>query len=425
LNTRSVTEAGQRKVIVHITCPYCNAVLDHQQVESAGPRVRCPRCGDTFPNRWMNEAATSAAASQTPPPPDQVRRSNRTAALVVVGIMLASAAVGLFYALRTAPERQSRHPDPTKIFAVRDYRPADLPALGYLPFDTRIAAGIHVADLLRDPLGNKLLEKPRWQGFDWVLDRIAQWTDLTPEAIDHIAVGINAPGEELPGLAVVVQTRQPYRSSVLKNKYANRAPDYFYERPLFRIQVQIGDGYLWCADDRTLVMLVRFEGVQRADLDRIPFKAHAGMEGLPDELQTLITDRLPPQPVAWAVGELEEITERLQHLPIAPLAGKSLAMGTDVRSFALGVQLQKEAVLYGAFEGKDLTAAYAIQNALQRQPGAAIKVVGLPPAGVLATTCLGMSAGPGLLTTPAFLTHTWVIVQARVNELLPSDRRSQ
>ena len=44
-------------------CPYCNARIPLPAAEGAAPRIRCPRCGDTFPHRpiWEKLMANGMA----------------------------------------------------------------------------------------------------------------------------------------------------------------------------------------------------------------------------------------------------------------------------------------------------------------------------------------------------------------------------
>lgn len=395
---------------MQIHCPYCNAPLD-AAVSAAGPRIRCPRCGDSFPNRWVAESSsTSAPVSQRASASDEpIRRSNRVAALIVLGVMSSMAAVGLAFMLWTAPQRQSRHANPIKIFASEPHQPAQLPGLGYLPFDSKIVAAIHVADLHKEKLGQQLLEKPRWQPLDWALERIKLWTDLPPDAIDHIVAAVHAPRDELPGVVLVVQTRRPYSVESLKRLH-NSGPEKFYDRPLFRFDVQpLGSGRLWCANERTLVFMLRLDEVERSHLDRIPVRSQHGMEGLPDNLQRLINDRLPAQSVAWIVGDLGGLTANAAWLRLAPLPEKLTEFMYQVRTVAAGIRLQEDATIVAALEGADTNAAYTLQNTLEKFDGKSLKVLGLPPLQLLAASSLGMDP----LMNATVFSQTWLLVQYR------------
>src|SRR5437764_9185 len=102
------------------------------------------------------------------------RRSNRTVAGVVLGLMVLMAAGGLTLALWTQSvrrahdkgivKRPSRRPALPPLSgrepAVEVVAPAHLPALGYLPPETSLLAGLHVQELLASPAGKELADAP-------------------------------------------------------------------------------------------------------------------------------------------------------------------------------------------------------------------------------------------------------------------------
>jgi len=337
---------------------------------------------------------------------------------MVVLLMATMAGLGLVYALRTAPARQKRHADLKSIFEVRQHRPADLPALGYLPFDTRIAAGIHVEDIRQSELGKKLLDGSRWPIANLALERIRLWTDLPADAVDHIAIGVSIPQDELPGLVLAVQTRRPYRES-LRNKFGSLSAEKLYERPLFRFDLQpVGKGCLWCADDRTFVIMLRLDGVQRAHLDRLPIKAIPELNQFSDILQRLVKQRLPQQPAAWAVGDLGGLSDTADLIKLTPLGSKLSDVLGNVQTFAIAAQVQKDVVVNAAIEGTDARAAYVVEAYLaniDKNAVQSLKLFGLPPASVLAARCVSQGTTPGcdFLAIPTMLSRSWVIAQIR------------
>lgn len=399
---------------MQINCPYCNAVIAEDVLASSGPRVRCPRCGDSFPNRWSEAITAAPLQTQSSAIADTPRRSNRQIAFVVLGVMATMAVIGLIYALWTAPARQARHPDPIKYFEAKEYRPDNLPALGYLPFDSKIVATVQVAELQREKLGQQLLAEPRWQPLDWALERIKLWTDLTPDAIDHIAAGVQLPNDDFPCLVLVVQTRRPYSLSALREKHSQTVAEKFYDRPLFRFNIlPIGEGCLWCADARTLVFMLRPDAVEREHLDRIPLRPLEGVQALPEVLQRLIKEELPRQPTAWLVGDLRDLAAKVAWLKLTPLPDRVWDYLSKVKTTAVGVELRSDDVgVKIAIEGSDLGATYALQQLMEKAGGKELRIFGPPPAAVVAATCLGHGASNAMMI-PALFTPNKLLVQFR------------
>src|SRR5438105_3339315 len=85
-----------------LSCPYCNSRISVSAAEAAGPRVRCPRCGDTFPHHTGAVPATVNGAPMPLPPPalqSPGRLSNTAIARLVLSGMAALAVAALIYAL--------------------------------------------------------------------------------------------------------------------------------------------------------------------------------------------------------------------------------------------------------------------------------------------------------------------------------------
>src|SRR5262249_18320079 len=146
----------------------CNALVPAETLQYT--RIRCSRCGESFANSWtgiqsgppnMAELRGSAGAQERALPPRSALPRSRALALGIVGVMALVALRALGLSLTPWGLRESRHPKtPVELQAARPHMPADLPALGYLPVDCQIIAGVHVAELRKDPVGAQLLEPP-------------------------------------------------------------------------------------------------------------------------------------------------------------------------------------------------------------------------------------------------------------------------
>src|SRR5437016_5350806 len=96
-----------------LSCPYCNARITLSPADAGSARLRCPRCGDTFPHR----PASPASVNGTPAPPAEAavpapellppgRWSNAAVVRAVLGVMAGMAVLGLAYALWTQQFRR-------------------------------------------------------------------------------------------------------------------------------------------------------------------------------------------------------------------------------------------------------------------------------------------------------------------------------
>src|SRR5579871_4754857 len=195
-----------------LTCPYCNASLRRQADWSAGQRIVCPRCGDSFPLRFSDSITDQPRPSQlaqtgmTAELPDKEvvplpsRWSNRLIASVVLGVMFLMAGGGLVFMLMTQEQRRaydtSRPPRrPGKQRNVQEVddvprvvhvAPDKLAALGYLPERMNFLLAVRVPELLASPLITQVLHDPIKQGESSIrLENLPQWLGLRLEDVDH------------------------------------------------------------------------------------------------------------------------------------------------------------------------------------------------------------------------------------------------
>jgi len=283
------------------------------------------------------------------PSPNSTRPTGRTAG-IILGIMFGMALVGALLALSTWKLRESRHPKLLPgLTERRNYAPADVPALGYLPADTNVAAGIHVADILRDKTGAKLLEPPLPGLLGQALGIVEQRTRIKLDAIDHVVLGTTLK-DEVPQLTIVVQTRLPYSPAALGRLYPQK-PIPQHKQPMFRIKLEpVGGGFLWCADPRTLVMILRPDAAKIEDMDRIP--ATPRTEGLPEPLRNVLKKCLRGC-VLWVAGDLDDTRFLDLVAPFTHLPPKELELAKGIRSLAVGVLLQEDVTVIGALQARD------------------------------------------------------------------------
>ncbi|MBM4070690.1 MAG: hypothetical protein FJ271_17310 [Planctomycetes bacterium] len=292
-----------------------------------------------------------------PAPRPRKSWSNRWLAALFVLLMGGMAVAALTLALGTLKSRKTRDPKvPATIGATRALPPAELPALAYLPEDCNLVAGIHVADLLKSARGKRLLASPRLNGSDqgsnWQgLNCIEGWTGLQASAFDHVALGARIDGD-VPHLVAVLRTRQPYRLEELAGRFPGKAFPH-HKRPLFRIKLQpVGGGYLWCADERTLVLLLRPDAVKIEDMDRVPAFPRQADAALAPPLRKIVDEHLRQADI-WLAGDVQRPETLGNLLRFVPILSKPSPPMAQARSFAVSAREDGELTILGFVSVRD------------------------------------------------------------------------
>jgi hypothetical protein len=355
--------------MTNATCPFCNTLLTEYKA------TVCPRCGEPLGRGPVDGAPIPTFHQHQPPARKSENRKFATGALVLMGIM---AVGGLTLALVTLGQRQNRHPKP-ELYAPQSFGPGELPALGYLPEGCNLIAGVHLSDLLKSELGKEFLASPPdflRLGLEWT----QRWSGLGLEAIDHIVVG-TALKDEIPQITAVVRTRLPFRIEDVARLYSGR-PLPHHGTPLFRLKLEpTGGGYLWCAEPRTLIFVVRPDAVKIEDMDSIPAKPRQGLEGLPAALRPVVGQRLR-QSTLWLAGLVEAPPALDMFAQLARLPLDKVPFLSQVKVFGLGLLLQEDLTCIGAIECRNPDSARQAQAILEKWTFAgmkSLKVVGPPP----------------------------------------------
>jgi hypothetical protein len=325
----------------------------------------------------MNEGIRSGSPNLDSTP----SRSNRSVGIFVLAVMGLVALAGLGFALKTWGLRESRHPkSPVELQPARPHIPGDLPALGYLPADCQIMTGVYLAEMRKEPAGVKLLEPPLPGLLGLAINAVEKRTGFKIDDIEHAVFGITLDGI-VPQLTAVVRTNRKYTLQEVANAVHGK-PLRHHNLPLFRIKLDpVGGGYLWCADEFTLVMVLRPDAAKIEDMDKIPAKPRKASEGLSEPLQDLLENRLRFG-VIWLAGNIPDPQ------PIQTLAGltrlprSDIALLTKIKSFALGISLQDDVTLSGSLESRDDAAVAPLETYLTKLDFPAAKsrkVIGPPP----------------------------------------------
>jgi hypothetical protein len=317
-----------------LTCPYCNATVTLPSSVGPGRRVRCPRCEESFSVRGSDEDPLTAGDPQSadlppmslagpsaqPEPPSR-RWSNLSVAAAILGVMALMALIGFSWAWLTTEARRKRDqlapPGGTEAVRTVVVAPAKLPALGYLPSDVNVLAGLHVAELLAERSGRELFLSPRDATGVPHLDRLEQWTGLKLDTINHVVLGVRTEERLVPRITLVVQTRQAFdadqvRTALKAGRRSERAKRTLYRFTPGQSSLELT---LWFAGDRTLVV-----GLIPEDFDDVPLVPAAGVDRFAEPLRQLLAQRTGEGTQLWAFAHARDWQHALafQSLPGLP-----------------------------------------------------------------------------------------------------------
>jgi hypothetical protein len=326
-------------------------------------------------------------------------------ARVVLGIMLGMALIGLGYALYTQSFRRANDTKLPPGAGVPAARPGpggksgDLAGLGYLPADCVVVAGIRLAEVLRDPEGQKLWTKLRGGPAGMVVDLLESKTGLHAEEIDHLALGLS-PGDGQPRLIVVVRTRSPYGSEALARALEPLKPQRYRGRSVYRFALaSFGDGLLLRLSEDTLVLSLGILPAQLKVLDAIPSKEREGAEGLPASVRDLLQNKLEHGSLIWAAGSLTDVPGLPDLLRLVGVGrGELGAALLNLERFTVGIRLGPQLTLGAALQAPDEPAGQKLAVLLKQQQ----------PQGIESFKVIGPDAGPA-----AQGGGFWVLVQVR------------
>ena len=351
------------------TCPYCNALLR----AAPGGRAPCPRCGETV-----------AVPDADPAPVERVPyrkpfAANRRTAWAILGVMAAMAGTGLAYALFTVDTRRahdkaiprtSRRPVLPPLGHEREtppVPPARLAGLAYLPQGCTLVAGLHAAELLASPLGERLKAEPLRLGkAELSLDSVEKWLGIPAGNIDHLALGSvleeGGVASLTPLSVLVVRCREPIgvlslRRAIRAGSARQKGGKTVAEGKLGPLPVE-----LWMPDPRTVVL--------GTDLRTLPARPADGLERLPAPLREAIEERLAGGTAAWVVAHSQDWT-RTPFLGLAP-ALKALPLADrlqDVRTLAAWVPASRPLRVQAAIRAASPEAAQRLEAEAAKLPG--------------------------------------------------------
>jgi hypothetical protein len=299
--------------------------------------------------------------------------------------MAGMAALALVFALLTKQiRRDNDFRNKSEVSAVAAPAPAELHGLGFLPQDSNIALGVHVAALTKDAAGRALLREPHPPLLDKLLGTL-DLAGLTLADVDHIVAGSEVKDLSFR-LTTVIVTRDPYDIERVKQAVERRpvSASTFRKGMLYRFKDLPNVPKLWCADARVLV----YTTLPTDQLERIPASVKEPRDTLMPSARTALTERLSKQSRAWIVGDLEPAKDLIALAQLGFLPKDQARLLGLARSFAVGVIVPESGplTLAGDFYTATPAATQELRTLLDgvEVSGATSQKVETPPADVQA-----------------------------------------
>jgi hypothetical protein len=342
-----------------LTCPYCNASLGIQAGWSAGQRIVCPRCGDSFPLRLSDsftdrprppQPAETSLTTELPnkeEDPLPSRWSNRLIGGLVLCVMLFMAGGGLVFMLMTQEQRRAHDtsrpprrpgkqrslPEMEEVPRVVSVAPDKLAALGYLPSGVNFLLAARVPELLASPLGMQVLHDPVKQGeSSFRLENLPQWLGFRLEDIDHVVFAARVDDAVPPPFFVVLRTTKPYDEEQVRQRLKGTSVPSSSKKKLSSFRIPQHDIPLnaWFADTHTVVLALLAD-----QLERLPSQPIADLQQLPEELRAVLKQRREPVSPVWIAGHSRDWRKTWAALFLNRMKKEDLERISSLRTFGI------------------------------------------------------------------------------------------
>ncbi len=254
--------------------------------------------------------------------------------------------------------------------------PARLPALGYLPDDCNVVFGVHAAELEATPAGKKLLHPKAGdaEGRVWLTEQgfafVEEFAGIQPGQIDHLVVGLKSTTFP-PAPMLVVRTRQKYDWAAIARAQGEVKPVEVHGRALYQFKfLEQGYGWLWLADETTLVLVLRATRPDERDKPVLAERPRQGDKLPPRAVRAVLEQRLRQGALLWWVAaDLERSFWAGLLLPVGDPKSELANLVKQSKTLVGGLYLPGEARLEGGVEGPDAATATRLAALLQPKLG--------------------------------------------------------
>lgn len=230
---------------------------------------------------------------------------------------------------------------------LRHLRPIELSALCYMPADTNLIVGVHVAELMETPSGQEVLAGNGPARF-WNWQQLQSWTGLDLHDMRYMVAGLKVDNNLLPRLVLVVETIRPFEvAKIQASLKAGKWPDPEAVRFL---------------SDHMLVL-----SLNRKDLQSIPSKVTGNADHLSPPLRSALKQRIALGAQVWVAGHAENWDKTLAAAYLASMPQKNHEILNKIQTIAVGVRVDEQPIVQAAFQCFDEPAAKAFLAFLLQQ----------------------------------------------------------
>jgi hypothetical protein len=216
--------------------------------------------------------------------------------------------------------------------------PIQLPALGFVPNQSTVIAGLQVAEALAQPSGREMLDALFGRDAESGSSNLERWTGLSLDEIDHLVLAMDT-RRFLPPSVLIVETRNPYDWEQLRRSLKASRSTTRGSRALF--QFKLGDSpldaCLWPANDRCLVLSLAAE-----DLDAVPASPNFEAKRFPAAVEMLLKERIPAGTQLWGIAHGVDMDLWLNSPLLPPLPPQLAAVLTLLETVGFWLQWDQD-----------------------------------------------------------------------------------
>lgn len=283
----------------------------------------------------------------------------------LLGLVAVLATAGLFFVFVSGPlrHRSSHAVVPEDAPVAQPLRPAQMEVLKFVPGDSNIIAGIHVAEALNQPLSRQYLQDFRIGPLELGAERLEQWTGLRLDDMEQLTLALKLEGLLVPRFTLVVRTKLPYQAeAILKKLAAVRIPERV-RKDSYRFQ--LGNSslkpVLWCPPEGQYLVIALSPG----DLDA-SFDKSTGVENLIQPLRTLLNERMSAPSPVWLAAHSEHWEQTLLAAWLAQVPEQNRSILATMQTLGIWLEFGQDVTLNAAARCATRQAADDLAGLLMR-----------------------------------------------------------
>lgn len=344
-----------------VVCPYCNS-----QIDGVADRAKpvCPRCEAQLATAIVEKLPVKMTAAPLREPITVPGKKKTLAA--ILGIMALMASITIGYSLWTQKFRRLN--DFKKGIVLTEpasQTPDELNTVGLLPARCNIIGAVNLADLRGNPVAQAAFLEQAPRSLAWLREQLKDASGLALDDIEQISLGVEIT-EKPPKIFVIVQTKAPYDPQAVVKSFPNVKALSLRGRPLVRFPLPyVGDGVAWCLGERHLAFLFRVEQGPLDDLEAIPVRPRAKLDGSSDALKTLVKERVDKQSLAWLAADMAPAAGFADFLSLVGAKVEPYRPLLDSKAFTLTIKADSDIVVLAQVRPNSAKGMKALEETLR------------------------------------------------------------